>query len=50
MIKSKMVRQGTMATAWWYMTNEARRGFDEACPALQCPAIYDGMPEAWLSD
>jgi hypothetical protein len=49
MIKRRMLRQGSLATAWWYMADEDAPSPDAAVmlrPRCDDPAIYDEWPDA----
>jgi hypothetical protein len=51
MIERKMVRKGSLATAWWYMAGDESPG-PSAKHLRRCddPGIFDGMQEAGLPD
>jgi hypothetical protein len=48
MVKRKMLRHGTMATAWWYMADEQPTTFSDASvkspPRCDDPDIFDSVP------
>jgi hypothetical protein len=45
MIKRKMLRRASLATAWWYMADDKAPG-SSAKPLRRCddPGIFDSMP------
>jgi hypothetical protein len=50
MIRRKMLRHGSVATAWWYMADPESPTDAAVKPLPGCddPGIFDGMPEAGL--
>ena len=50
MVKRKMLRQGSVATAWWYMADEEAPSVAspsvKMSPRCDDPGIFDGMPDS----
>jgi hypothetical protein len=49
MIKSRMLRHGSMATAWWYMADEETPALKvpprATLPSCDDPDLFDGLPD-----